>query len=350
MKIAIAYNADAAAKPHLRDVLRPQAEQVAGSARDVHAALARRHDCALFPVEDRVAALRAIRAYAPDVVFNLCEGVLGHSGWDAHFVLALELLGIPCCGCDAVSIALTQDKALMKGLLRRIGAPTPDGFAAPLGCPEDQLLADLAALLAGAPSGRLIVKPSREDAGVGIDATCVVDDPRAALARCRALWTTHRQPALVEAFLDGAEYNLALYLGRDGLVTLPPGQIVFASSLAPGQRIVGWRAKWDLGSPEDLVTASCIVREMAPALQAQITGTCRHVASTLGLTGYCRFDLREGPGGRIHVLDVNANPDIGAGSGFRTALAAADVGFEEFLAALIDARRPVRHEARRTAA
>lgn len=349
MKIAIAYNADAAAKPHLHDVLRPHA-QVAGSARDVFTALSRRHDCALFPVEDRLTALIAIRAYAPDVVFNLCEGVLGHSGWDAHFVLALDLLGIPCCGCDAVSIALTQDKALMKGLLRRIGAATPDGLAAPVGCPEDQLLVDLEVLLAAAPSGRLIVKPSREDAGVGIDTTSVVADPHAALARCRALWATHRQPALVEAFLDGAEYNLALYVGRDGLVTLPPGQIVFASSLAPGQRIVGWRAKWDLGSPEDLVTASCIVREMAPALQAQLTGTCRHVASTLGLTGYCRFDLREGPDGRIHVLDVNANPDIGAGSGFRTALAAADVAFDDFLEQLIDARRPAPRDAQRTAA
>lgn len=349
MKIAIAYNADAAAKPHLHDVLRAHV-QVAGSARDVFTTLSRRHDCALFPVENRVAALLAIRAYAPDVVFNLCEGVLGHSGWDAHFVLALELLGIPCCGCDAVSIALTQDKAMMKGLLRRIGAATPDGLVAPVGCPEDQLLADLEVLLAGAPSGRLIVKPSREDAGVGIDTASVVADPHAALARCRALWAAHRQPALVEVFLDGAEYNLALYLGRGGLVTLPPGQIVFASSLAPGQKIVGWRAKWDVGSPEDLVTASCIVREMAPALQAQLTGTCRHVASTLGLTGYCRFDLREGPDGRIHVLDVNANPDIGAGSGFRTALAAAGVAFDDFLEQLIEARRPARRDAQRTAA
>jgi len=347
MKIAITYNADAAAKPHLREA---DPRQVAASAREVFAALSHSHECALFPVADRIAALRSIRAFAPDLVFNLCEGVLGHSGWDAHFVLALELLGIPCCGCDAVSIALTQDKAMMKGLLRRIGAPTPDGFAAAVGCPEDQLLADLQALLATSASGRVIIKPSREDAGIGVDATSVVADPAAGLARCRALWATHRQPALIEAFIAGAEYNLALYAGRRGLVTLPPGQIVFAPALAPDQRIVGWRAKWDLGSPEDLATASCIVREMPPALHAAITSTCRHVASTLGLTGYCRFDLREGVDGQLHVLDVNANPDIGAGSGFRKALAAAGVGFEDFLAELIAGRTPASTGALRTAA
>lgn len=347
MKIAITYNADAAAKPHL---VAPHAHPVAGAAHDVLAALAPRHECALFPVEDRVAALRDIRAFAPDVAFNLCEGVLGRSGWDAHFALALELLGIPSSGCDSVSIALTQDKALMKDLLRRIGAPAPAGFAAPLGCPEDQLHAEASALLAAAASGRVIVKPSREDAGVGIDATSVVADPTAALARVRAVWANHRQPALVEAFLDGAEYNLALYTGRAGLVTLPPGQIVFASALAPGQRIVDWRAKWIPGSPEDLASASCIVRDLPPALLAEITGTCRHVASTLGLTGYCRFDLREGPDGRIHVLDVNANPDIGAGSGFRKALAAAGIDFAAFLDDLIAARLPNAREPLRTAA
>lgn len=350
MKIAITYNADSDAKPILHGVLRPETHAVAGSAQDVFAALSRSHECALFPLTDTVATLRAVRAYAPDVVFNLCEGVLGHSGWDAHFVLALELLGIPCAGCDAVSIALTQDKAMMKGLLRRIGTPTPDGLVAAPGCDEASLRADITALLARSSSGRVIVKPSREDAGVGVDATSVAADPDAALARCRALWSALGQPALVETFLGGAEYNLALYAGRGGLVTLPPGQIVFASSLDPHHRVVGWRAKWDVGSPEDLATVSCIVREMPPALSAAITSTCRHVASTLGLTGYCRFDLREDDDGRLHVLDINANPDIGAGSGLRKALAAAGLGFDEFLAELIAARRLPAHGGLRTAA
>jgi D-alanine-D-alanine ligase len=283
-------------------------------------------------------------------VFNLCEGVLGHSGWDAHFVLALELLGIPCCGCDAVSIALTQDKAMMKGLLRRIGARTPDGFAAAVGCPEDQLLADLAGLTRRSASGRVIIKPSREDAGVGVDATSVVADPPPAwpaAARCGRP-TASRPSSRPSSTAPSTTSRCTPAAAASS--PCRPGQIVFASTLAPDQRIVGWRAKWDLGSPEDLATASCIVREMPPALHAEITGTCRHVASTLGLTGYCRFDLREGADGQLHVLDVNANPDIGAGSGFRKALAAAGISFEDFLAELIARRCPASAGALRTAA
>ena len=95
---------------------------------------------------------------------------------------------------------------------------------------------------------------------------------------------------------------------------------------------------------------SRIVRDMDPALHAEITATCRHVAAMMGMSGYCRFDLRQDPDGRINIIDINANPDIGPGSGFRKALAAADIGFGDFLAELISARLRGRRESWRSAA
>lgn len=350
MRIAITYNADTHLKPHLNDIERLGEDEVAESARDVYAALSGNHQCALLPVGDCITAgLQAIRDFAPDLVFNLCEGVLGRTRWEAHFVLALDLLGIPYCGCDAVTIALCQDKGFIKQFLRQIGVATPPGLALAPGCPEDQARRDIAALLAG--TDRVIVKPAREDGGIGVDAESVVRDPEAALARVRAVWASYQQPALVEAFIDGAEYNLALYhAGGGGLVALPPGQIVFASGLTPEQRVVGWKAKWDVGSREDLATESRVARNLDPALHADLLQTCTRAAMMLGMTGYCRFDLRQGPDGRIYVIDVNANPDIGPGSGFRKALAAADVPFTSFLEQLIAARLSARNEPWRSAA
>lgn len=133
-------------------------------------------------------------------------------------------------------------------------------------------------------------------------------------------------------------------------MTLPPGEIVFAAGLRREERVVGWKAKWDLGSVEDLSTESRIVVDMDPQLHAEITATCRHVAAMMGMAGYCRFDLRQGPDGRIQIIDINANPDIGPGSGFRKALAAANIRFEEFLAELIHARLHTRRESWRSAA
>ena len=129
MRIAITYNADTHLKPHLNEIERLGEDEVAESARDVHAALAAAHHCALLPVGDCITTgLQAIRDFAPDLVFNLCEGVLGRTRWEAHFVLALDLLRIPYCGCDAVTIALCQDKGFIKHFLQQIGVYTPPGY------------------------------------------------------------------------------------------------------------------------------------------------------------------------------------------------------------------------------
>lgn len=345
MRIAISYNADTHLKPHLNDVERLGEDEVAESARDVFDALAAVHTCALIPIGDSITAgLQEIRAFAPDLVFNLCEGVLGRTRWEAHFVLALDLLGIPYCGCDAVTIALCQDKGFIKHFLRQIGVPTPAGFTLAAGCAEGNALRDIEALLGASTSRRVIVKPVCEDGGIGVSGDSVADDPAIALARAREIWSAYAQPALVEAFIDGPEYNLAMYRSAAGLITLPPGQIVFAPSLVPEHRVVGWKAKWDLGSPEDLATESRITCNLDPALHAEIRETCTRAATTLGMTGYCRFDLRQHPDGRIHIIDINANPDIGPGSGFRKALAAAEIPFLDFLEQMIAARIQIRRD------
>ena len=57
-----------------------------------------------------------------------------------------------------------------------------------------------------------------------------------------------------------------------------------------------------------------------------------------------------GPDGRMYVIDINANPDLGPSSGFRKALAAAGISFADFLADLIDVRVQGRREPWRRAA
>ncbi|MFY0533743.1 hypothetical protein [Nannocystis pusilla] len=172
------------------------APELSATAREVHAALAPDHECVLVPVGDSVpAALAAVRAAAPDVVFNLCEGAIGRTQFEAHLALGLDMLGIPCCGCDPVTLALCQDKPFVKQFLRQTGVPTPDGFAVAPGCSEEHVLEDIRELIARAASGRVIVKPAREGEGVGVDAGSVCGDAESALrarARCGPATTSPR--------------------------------------------------------------------------------------------------------------------------------------------------------------
>jgi len=251
--------------------------------------------------------------------------VYGRTDWEGHFALLLEMLGIPFTGCSSAPLAICQDKGLLKRIFLASGIPTPPGFVAEPGQPDSTFTASFEEL-----DGRAIVKPCREDGGLGVEQASVVSTPSEALARAQLIHGRYRQAALVESFIEGRELNLALYLSGRGLVTLPPGEILFDPALTSEQRIVGWQAKWDTGSAEDLATSSAIAT-LSSSERETLRGICLAASRVIGMDGYCRLDLRLDGQGRFFIIDMNPNPDIGPGSGFRRALQAADVPFSGFL-------------------
>src|SRR6185369_7432334 len=167
-RLFVAYNDDVDLKPHLNDIEKIGEAESAESAREIAEILG----AELYAVRDVRAALRDLRN--ADLVFNLCEGVLGNPRYEMHFALALEMLGIPFTGADPIAVGLCSDKILVKRLLAAHGITTPRDDVFPA-----------------------IVKPSREDAGVGIDAASVVKTKEEADARRRFIEDTYCQPALI---------------------------------------------------------------------------------------------------------------------------------------------------------
>lgn len=333
MRIVVAYNDDAALKTHLNAIEKIGEEEVTGTADEVASLIGG----GLLAVRDVRTAIDELRRDRPAVVINLCEGVQGNPRWEMHFALALEMLGLPFTGCDPVATGICGDKWMTKQLLEAAGIAVPRGFRVT----SD---GDVPAL-----AGTWIVKPALEDAGIGIDETSVCTSRAAVVARCAHVLRTYRQAALVEEFIPGRELNQAMFHGRDGMVMLPPGEIVFAGQLAPAQRVVGWKAKWSAGSVEDQGTANRTPAEIDDSLRAELAALCARAAAVLSLGGYARFDVRQRENGELCILDVNPNPDIGKGAGFRRALAAAGIEFADFLNELmIAARAPHEHPSRRT--
>jgi D-alanine-D-alanine ligase len=311
MKIAVAYNDDLHRKAHLNETEKLGEAEVIDTAREIAELL----DTKLVAVKDDItASLLELKTY--DVVVNLCEGVLGHPNWEKNFALGLEMLGIRHTSCEPIAIGICTDKKLVKRILLASGISTPRFWHAEEG-------------------GTWIVKPSREDAGIGIDEASVVSSTADIEARAKYIEQTYRQPALVEEFIDGRELNQAIYFSTTGAVVLPPGEIVFDEDLASNERVVGWKAKWASGSREDRGT-----RNRTPALiddttRDELREICLRASSILGLSGYVRFDVRQSLAGELFIVDINPNPDIGRGSGFRKALDAAGIAFADLLNALI---------------
>ncbi|HKO55431.1 MAG TPA: hypothetical protein VJ276_06095, partial [Thermoanaerobaculia bacterium] len=295
--LAVAYNDDLARKQHLNELERVGEAEVIETAREIASLL----NADLVPVgDDLLGALQQLRTY--DAVVNLCEGVLGNPHWEMHFALALEMLGIPFTGCDPTATAICADKALVKRFLPHL---TPGDAPFPV-----------------------IVKPSLSDAGIGIDEASICHTPAERDARAQWVRETYGQEPLIEQFIDGRELNQSMFLGQ----LLPPGEVVFSD----GQRVVGWKAKWDAGSREDLGTTNRTPALIGDETKQKLAEVCMEAAGILGLhDGYCRFDVREAQDGRLYIIDINTQPDLGRDAGFRKALEAAGIGFRDFLDALM---------------
>lgn len=282
------------------------------------------HQACLTPLgHDVQAFLKELLGVRPEVVFNLCEGFWGESRKELHVAALLDLLGIPFTGSGPLALGLTQDKARSKDLLTQHQLPTPRFALVRPGehYPRTQKLAY-----------PLIVKPRFEDASLGISNESVVENERELRKRISYVHQTYRQGALIEEFILGREFNIAL-LGNVPREVLPPSEIEFHPDLA--RPIVSYEGKW----LEESLGYQC-TKPVCPAkISTRELMLLRDVALRAGklfdCRDYARVDVRLKEG-VPYILEVNANPDIAPESGLARSAAAAKIPYPELIQRIID--------------
>jgi D-alanine-D-alanine ligase len=270
----------------------------------------------LVPVDGDLASLRTRLAELDvDCAFNLCESLAGDARLESAVPLLLELLGIPFTGSppEVLSFALRKDR--VKQRLEAAQIPTPAGRV--LSRADDPC--DL--------PFPLIVKPVREDGSVGIWRTSVVHDAAELARAVDAVLTKLRQPCLVEQFIDGREFNVAL-LGHPTPRVLPLSEIDFTSLPADAPRIVSYDAKWTTGSVDDLGTVPILHPSLPTAAAARVRRVAVEAFRAVGVRDYGRVDVRLAASGIPYVVDVNPNCDLAPHAGMARAAAAVGIDYE----------------------
>ncbi|MCU0244854.1 MAG: hypothetical protein MUE80_09100 [Acidobacteria bacterium] len=164
--------------------------------------------------------LGRVRELDPDGLINLCEGYYGRPQWESNVAGIFELLGLTFTGSPAKTLAFCQDKFKAKAVLRAAGLPT---------APAQLMLTGEEPLELRFP---LIVKPNAEDASLGVYPDSVVRDEDALRRQVRRCLDNYKQPALVEAFIDGREFNVAV-LENGAVRALPVSEIDRGPSFLP---------------------------------------------------------------------------------------------------------------------
>ena len=207
-----------------------------------------------------------------DVAFNVAEGQ-GRRCREAVPAAVCELLGLPFTGSDALTLAVTLDKAVARRIV------SPDVPVAPAALVEGE--ADPAAL--AALRYPVIVKPNDEGSSKGIGDDAVAADAAGASRRCRDLRERYGCPVLVEEFLPGAEVTVAVVGNGSGARVLGAMEIAAAPGGDARPFVYSidvkrdWRRRVRYHVPPRL-PAACLVSIERLALTAFRLLGCRNVA------------------------------------------------------------------------
>lgn len=223
-----------------------------------------------------------------DLVFNICEGLHGRAR-EAQVPALLDAYEIPFTFSDPLVIALSLDKGLTKTVVRSYGVPTPDFHVV-------STEADLADVRLAYP---VFAKPIAEGTGKGINAASKITTPDQLREVCRDLLARFRQPVLVERFLPGREFTVAIWgTGKDAAV-IGTMEILLLSTAEPEvysytnkencEQLVEYRVWRPSEDP--------VVREAEEISLAAWRG--------LGCRDAGRIDVRCDHAGRVCFIEVN---------------------------------------------
>ena len=235
----------------------------------------------------------------PDLVFNMAEGLHGQSR-EALVPAICEYLGIPYTGSDPLTLALSLHKGRTKETLAFRGVPT-----APFTCLES--VDELERMALPFP---VFVKPVAEGSGKGVFSNNRCDDAAALAERVRFLLARYAEPVLVETYLPGPEFTVAILGNGPETYCLPVVGFDFSTLPAGAPPVYGYEAKWVWDRPEaPLAIFECPARIPA-GLSREVERTALDAYHALGCRDWCRVDLRVDRFGVVNILELNPLPGI----------------------------------------
>ncbi|MBI3291522.1 MAG: hypothetical protein HYZ73_01755 [Elusimicrobia bacterium] len=228
-----------------------------------------------------------------DIVFNIAEGLDGRNR-ESQIPMLLELFGQPFTASDALTMGMTLDKTIAKKIVSVHGVPTPRFL-------EVRRVDDLSQAALKFPA---IVKPSEEGTSKGLSPESVVRTPKQLATRVGWVLDTYRQPALVEEFIVGQEFTVAV-VGNDPPEALPPVQIAIAGQTDLGEEFYT-HARVESNEIEYLCPAP-----ISPAVDQQLRTIALQAFQALECRDVARIDIRMDRTGTPFFLECNPLPNLG---------------------------------------
>jgi D-alanine-D-alanine ligase len=277
-------------------------------------------------VDDFPVRLRKAR---PDFVFNIAEGLFG-STREGHVPSICEFMGVPYSASDPLTMSLALHKGRAKEILQVRGVPTaPFAFA--------RSVAEARACPLPFP---VFVKPAFEGSGKGVSVRSLCHSRKALVKQAEYLLGTYSEPVLIENYLPGSEFTVAILGNGAEARCLPIVGMRFQELPEGAPPIYGYEAKWIWDNPDDPLE----IFECPARINARLAARVRHVAlaayQALECRDWCRVDIRCDADGAPQVVELNPLPGIlpdpRDNSCFPKAARAAGLSYEDLIRTVAD--------------
>lgn len=263
----------------------------------IHSLIEKGHEVVGIEGDDSIG--RRLEKIKPDIVFNVTEGLFGDLR-ESWVPLICERIGLPYTGSGPLTLAICLNKARSKDILSYYNVPNPkfqviypdheDGF------PDFDFPA--------------IVKPVSEGSSKGIFNNSVVYD-RSSLSRVvQENFKKYQQPVIVEEFLPGREFTVALWGNGNDVEVLPIISIDFSQLPADAQPIYSYEAKWVWDTTEKPLDIFKCPANISSSLKMAIEHVTKKAYRVLNIRDWCRIDVRLDENGVPNILELNPLPGI----------------------------------------
>ncbi len=249
-------------------------------------------------IEADESAYEKLRVTKPDIVFNMAEG-FGGASRESHIPAMLEMLNIPYTASDPITIGNCHDKSRCKEILTYYGVPNPGFFITDShvnGSPKVNYPA--------------FVKPLHEGSSKGIYNSSVVHTNEELNREITRIKQNYNQHSIIEDFLDGREFTVALLGNGDNVRVLPIVGINLDCLPKDFPKIYSYEVKWYFDTRENKLDIFTCPAKISEKLTKRIEEICKQAYKALRIRDWARMDVRCDSNDNPYIIEINPLPGI----------------------------------------
>lgn len=250
-------------------------------------------------IEANEEAYEKFRTTTPEIVFNFAECAHGISR-EAQIPAMLDMLRIPYSGSDPLTLTTCLDKARTKEILSYHNIPNAKFLFV-------ENIDDLKNFNLSFP---VMMKPIAEGSSKGIYNASYVTNINDLNDRLKEYLDKYQQPFIIEEFLPGREFTVAIIGNNSDTEVLPIVEINFNQLPKDLIPIYSFEAKWIADTRENPLDIFSCPAKLEPSLEEKIKDVALRTYRVLRCRDWSRIDIRLDKNGEPNVIEINPIPGV----------------------------------------